>query len=65
MTKRPPWWRDWGPIIAALALLNTVGWSMYGMSAKAKQDVEDRLRAVEITVARMGAQIEGLRNAGR
>lgn len=41
---------EWGKpaiIVAVLSLLSNAGWVAYGMSAKAKQDIEDRLGAVE------------------
>lgn len=57
--------RDWTKIatiaLAVLSFLANIGWAAYGLSAKTRQDVEDRLRQVEITVARQGAQIEALR----
>lgn len=46
--------------MAALALLNAIGWSMYGMSQTAKKDVEDRLRAVEITLSSLSTSVNSL-----
>lgn len=47
-------------IIAILSLLATSGWAAYGLSAKAKDDIETRLRAVEITLSSLNASVTSL-----
>lgn len=50
-------------IVAILSLLATSGWAAYGLSAKAKDDIESRLRSVEITVSTLAANINSLTSA--
>lgn len=47
-------------VMAILSFLATSGWAAYGLSAKAKEDIESRLRAVEISVAGLSANLNSL-----
>lgn len=47
-------------IVATLSLLASVGWAAYGLSAKARDDIETRLRAVEITLSSLNTSVNSL-----
>lgn len=61
MTQRRAEWTKPTIILAVLTLAANLGWALYGMSQKAASDMENRLRTLEITVARMGGQADGMR----
>ncbi len=52
-------------IIAILSLLSGTGWAAYGISAKASQDIESRLRTLEISVSAIAARQTALIEAWR
>jgi hypothetical protein len=46
--------------MTALSLLASIGWAAYGLSAKAKDDIEARLRAVEISLSSVSTSLNSL-----
>ena len=54
-------WSKPAIILAILSIVSNLGWAIYGMSQKSSAEVEQRIRALEITVATLGVRMEARR----